>query len=131
MEAKDEKDEANAEKYCVPVQGVIEWTMIVSGNPGNAGYIGTPAQEFVHGWYNKKTRALFLLGLGRDIRGDRVIACDAYKLHISSDGHSFQGKTCGNNRNWDNPICGATKCFRDNVIALMGEEVKNVNLSNF
>eukprot|EP00455_Lapot_gusevi_P024592 TRINITY_DN2563_c0_g1_i2.p1 TRINITY_DN2563_c0_g1~~TRINITY_DN2563_c0_g1_i2.p1 ORF type:complete len:451 (+),score=79.67 TRINITY_DN2563_c0_g1_i2:95-1447(+) len=130
-EDKVDEHDAKADDCYVPVQGIIEWTMKKSGARWNDAEEGCTAQEFVAGHYNKKTRVLYLLGIARDIRGHRVIGCDCYKLHISEDGHSFQGKTCGNQRRWDNPICGATKCFRDNVIAIMEEEVKNVNISNF
>jgi hypothetical protein len=123
-----EQDPSEVELYfrgnivpMVPVQGVINWTMQSESSNSKT------AQEFVMGYYNRSDRMLYMAGIGRTGNAnDANLGCDVYRLQVSEDGQSFEGRTLGNEGSdipWSARIMGGSAQYRRDVGLLMKDRV--------
>lgn len=87
------------------LEGRILWTLL-SVPPGHflSARVNDSGQEFVHGTFNSSTRELHLKGTSVD--DNTLLATDEYKLIISADNNTFDGRTRGNKGDWANEITG-------------------------
>lgn len=113
----------------IPIEGVIHWSVDVCKDAKYDFAIGVEAQEIVQGYYNVKTRMIYLLGVGLNLKAiDAFVGIDAVKLQVSEDGHSVVGNTLspGSTPAWSTKMKGATKQSRDgqNVCTAMRSELE-------
>jgi len=85
--------------------GRILWTL-VSAPPEHflASRVGDSGTEYVRGTWDPVKQELHLTGTSVDSPG--FLVTDEYKLHLSADHNSFDGKTRGSKGDWMNEIHG-------------------------
>jgi len=74
------------------VTGSIRWTLRQTSQRHLVSKIGLSATEYIRGAYDPAQRLLTFEGYGKD-DPHTIIALDQYRLSLSEDGESIQGKT--------------------------------------